>query len=160
MKTKRKLNPALFSSKRDDWETPDWLLERCLGILRDRFGSQATFDIDLCASETNARCNLFYSKQRPFICEDPVELAGMHAFMNPPYGRGIGDLIENAHCPSLASLTMILPARTDTKWFQRLLLLRNEEVPPRFEFLPGRVKFCLNGVAQGPAPFPTVIVHL
>lgn len=45
---------------------------------------------------------------------------------------------------------MLLPARTDTKWFHDFIYNKSE-----IRFLKGRLKF---GGAQNSAPFPSMIV--
>ena len=68
---------------------------------------------------------------------------------NPPYGRQIGKWVEKA-CKSLATVVMLLPARTDTKWFHDWCLPYG-----KIEFLRGRLKF---GGCDNSAPFPSMIV--
>lgn len=68
---------------------------------------------------------------------------------NPPYGRHIGKWIEKA-VNSFATVVMLLPARTDTKWFHDWCLPYGQ-----IEFLRGRLKF---GSCDNSAPFPSMIV--
>jgi hypothetical protein len=70
---------------------------------------------------------------------------------NPPYGRTIGYWVQKAYLESLNGVktVMLLPARTDTKWFHDYC------VKGRIEFLKGRLKF---GNAKYNAPFPSMIV--
>ena len=68
---------------------------------------------------------------------------------NPPYGRQIGKWVEKA-VKSLATVVMLLPARTDTKWFHDWVLPYG-----KIEFLRGRLKF---GGCNNSAPFPSMIV--
>lgn len=77
-------------------------------------------------------------------------------FCNPPSGRAIADWVRK--CSMEASrkntlVVMLLPARTDTKWLQDHILNRAE-----VRFLKGRLKFETDGVPDGPAPFPNMIV--
>lgn len=73
-------------------------------------------------------------------------------FCNPPYGRNIAKWVqkgfEEAQKPG-TKVVMLLPARTDTKWFHDYC------VKGKIEFLKGRIKF---GNADNPAPFPSMIV--
>jgi hypothetical protein len=75
-------------------------------------------------------------------------------FLNPPYSdmtRWIEWVIDNFkryHKP----VTILIPARTDTKYFHRLL-----ECKPDIEFIKGRLKF---GGSKNSAPFPSLLVHL
>ena len=73
-------------------------------------------------------------------------------FCNPPYGKSIAKWVqkgfEEAQKPG-TKVVMLLPARTDTKWFHDYC------VKGKIEFLKGRLKF---GNAVNSAPFPSMIV--
>lgn len=81
---------------------------------------------------------------------------GEAVFCNPPYGKAIAEWVRK--CSAEASrkdtlVVMLLPARTDTRWFQQFILNRAE-----VRFLKGRLRFETNGIPGGPAPFPSMIV--
>jgi phage N-6-adenine-methyltransferase len=159
------VNTALhFSSKTDDWATPQDLFDR----LSAEFGP---FAVDVCASEENAKCLNFISKDAVVIQEagsagcSPGLYAGdglsatWHLFrrcwMNPPYGchnGGIGAWVKKAYEESQKGCLVccLLPARTDTKWFHDYCLPHGH-----IRFLRGRVKF---GGAKHGAPFPSMVV--
>ena len=90
----------------------------------------------------------------PHIAEDGLSQnwGGYSVFCNPPYGREISKWVkkgfEEAQKPG-TKVVMLLPARTDTKWFHDYC------VKGKIEFLKGRLKF---GNAGNPAPFPSMIV--
>lgn len=70
-------------------------------------------------------------------------------FVNPPYGRVIGRWIVKAMTEPVDELLLLVPARTDTTWFQSLY-----ECP--ICFISGRLKFsghCNN------APFPSALIY-
>ena len=71
---------------------------------------------------------------------------------NPPYGREIGKWVEKAYNESLVGVTvvMLLPARTDTKWFHDYIYGKAE-----IRFVRGRLKF---GDSKNSAPFPSMVV--
>jgi site-specific DNA-methyltransferase (adenine-specific) len=73
-------------------------------------------------------------------------------YMNPPYGRKIGDWIKKGYEESLKGnlVIMLLPSRTDTAWFHDYVLKANE-----IRFIRGRL--CFNDEGN-PAPFPSMIV--
>lgn len=48
---------------------------------------------------------------------------------------------------------MLIPAHTDTKWFHQYILNHAE-----IRFLKGRLRFETDGIPNGPAPFPSMIV--
>ena len=75
-------------------------------------------------------------------------------FINPPYSM-ISDWVEFAINNSYYNNThvvLLIPSRTDTRYFHRLL---NYGVD--LEFIKGRLKF---GDSKNCAPFPSVLVHL
>ena len=130
---------TMFSSKSDEWETPKWLFD----ALHIEFG----FDLDVCATKDNAKCSRYFTKAQDGLSQT---WAGT-CWMNPPYGRQIGKWAEKAYQSGRGGATVVclLPARTDTKWWQEWCM-RGE-----IFFLKGRLKF--GGAKQG-APFPSAIV--
>ena len=74
---------------------------------------------------------------------------GGTCWCNPPYGRKIGDWVKKAS-EADATVVMLLPARTDTKWFHEYIYGKAE-----IRFIKGRLKF---GEAKNAAPFPSMIV--
>ena len=82
----------------------------------------------------------------------PANGGGYKVFCNPPYGREIGMWVEKGYKESQKQNTvvvMLLPARTDTKWFHDYCL------KGEIEFVKGRLKF---GDSKNSAPFPSMIV--
>jgi len=140
-KTRRSssLNPGLFSSNRNDWETPLELFR----LLDNEFG----FELDVCATRENAKCVAFFS---PEVDGLKQQWRGI-CWMNPPYGTVIGDWMAKAYLSSLEGATVVclVPARTDTRWWHDFAM-RGE-----IRFLKGRVCF---GDGKNPAPFPSAIV--
>ena len=72
-------------------------------------------------------------------------------FVNPPYSQ-ISKWIDKAieENKKKKVVVMLLPARTDTKWFHDYVLPHGE-----IEFLKGRIRFV---GATKDAPFPSMIV--
>ena len=132
----------MFSSATDNWSTPQDFFDK----LNDEFH----FTLDVCADETNHKCEHYYTKEidglsRPWIGT---------IWCNPPYGRKIGQWVRRALFASVAGNTvvMLLPARTDTKWFHDYIYKRdNVEI----RFIKGRLKF---GGCKNSAPFPSMVV--
>ncbi|MDR3912966.1 MAG: DNA N-6-adenine-methyltransferase [Bifidobacterium sp.] len=92
----------------------------------------------------------------PLKTAHSIMSGGKTVFCNPPYGRAIPEWVRK--CSMEASrkdtlVVMLLPARTDTRWFQQYILNRAE-----VRFLKGRLRFETNGIPGGPAPFPSMIV--
>lgn len=74
-------------------------------------------------------------------------------FCNPPYGRQIGKWVQKASEESKKPKTivvMLIPARTDTKWFHEYIYGKTE-----IRFIKGRIRF---GGGTRNAPFPSMIV--
>ncbi len=134
-----------FSSVTDKWSTPQTFFDR----VNDVYGP---FDVDACASKENAKANVFYDESENGLtkpwCYDSGEGS---VWMNPPYGRGIGEWVKKAYLESRNGCTVVclLPARTDTKWFHEYCS-RGTVI-----FLKGRLKF---GAAKNSAPFPSMLV--
>lgn len=132
----------MFSSKSDLWETPQELFDK----LDQEFG----FTLDVCAIPENAKCQKFYTPEQDGL---KMPWKGI-VWCNPPYGRQVGQWVRQAALAAAAGNTvvMLLPARTDTKWFHEYIYRRtNVEV----RFLQGRLHF---GGATNAAPFPSMIV--
>lgn len=128
---------VMFSSATDLWETPQDFFD----ILNDEFH----FDIDVCALPENAKCGKFYSPEDDGLSKK----WGGTCWCNPPYGRKIGEWVKKAS-ESNATVVMLLPARTDTKWFHDYIYHKAE-----IRFIKGRLKF---GNSKNSAPFPSMIV--
>ncbi len=131
-----RITEAIYSSKTDMWETPQWLFDE----LNEEFG----FTVDVCATKDNAKCKRFFSPEEDGLKQ---EWTGV-CWCNPPYGKEIGKWVEKAN-KSSATVVMLVPARTDTKWFHEWVYHKAE-----LRFVKGRVKF---GDSKNPAPFPSMI---
>lgn len=114
---------------RQEWETPETLYR---GL-----DSEFHFDLDVAASEANAKTLHFISKTMDGLKTD---WEGKHIWCNPPY-RNIAPWVERS--AELAHRTdklcaLLLPARTEQKWFQ-LVLHRATELAffdSRIQFVP------------------------
>lgn len=146
------INKALFSSDKDHWETPDNLFKE--------LNKEFMFCLDVASSKKNTKCLNFYTKE-----DNGLKKPWGHTnWCNPPYGSDINQWIEKAILESTqGNLTvMLLPARTDTRWFHRYIYnAKNVEI----RFLKGRLKFTINGKPlldkkgnPQSAPFPSMIV--
>lgn len=133
---------VMFLSKTDLWETPQDLF--------DKLNVEFHFDLDVCALPENAKCTMYYTPDMDGL-KQPWEGT---VWCNPPYGRKIGQWVRRAFFAAACGSTvvMLLPARTDTRWFHDYIYGR-ETVEIRF--LKGRLKF---GNAKNSAPFPSMVV--
>ena len=140
LKVGSKLNRGVYSSFSGDWATPFQLIE----ALRTEF----PFTLDACASPETAISDQWFGTENG---KGPTEWAGV-VWCNPPYGKGVDEWIEKAIDQSQrgATVVLLLPARTDTKWFHELALPFAAEI----RFLRGRLSFRLIGKrVDGRAPF-------
>ena len=149
---KKKLN-KMMSSKSDEWETPKDLFNR----LNDEF----SFTLDPACREYNAMCENYFTVKDDGLSKD---WHGYIVFVNPPYGRSIGKWVEKCYRESLkgVKVVMLIPARTDTKWFHNYILDKAE-----IRFIKGRLKFINRTLPSwredgnfkvSSAPFPTMLV--
>ena len=167
------MEPALMSSHRHDWCTPKHLIEsiEAVGqiVLDPCWSEDAAFEPPnrLTESDDGLAANwaqhLGAALSGLWIREDQPRLV----FVNPPYGRAIPkwvdkmadtwDELEGLRMPDPhssawdAQMIALLPARTDTRWFNRLCGSASEIC-----FLRGRLTF--EG-APAPAPFPSMLVY-
>ena len=74
-------------------------------------------------------------------------------WMNPPYGRVIGDWMRKAYesAQAGAMVVCLVPARTDTAWWH------DYAAKDQVTFIRGRLKF---GDGKNSAPFPSALVIL
>lgn len=141
-------NKGLMSSDSIEWHTPDYIVKWC----QDKFFiSGHIFSLDVASTNENKKAPSNYTKQQNGLIRPWFG----HVWLNPPYGREISQWIRRT-IKSLSdcnSITLLLPARTDTRWFFDLVQNNYEK---HIYFLKGRIKFS----GKGSAPFPSVIVHL
>ena len=134
---------VMFSSKTGNWATPQDFFDK----LNWRFGP---FDLDPCASTHNTKCANFFTKSENGL---EKEWGGFTCFVNPPYGRGIDKWIEKGYNEAMKNETkvvMLIPARTDTKYWHKYVMKASE-----IHFVKGRLKF---GDSKNSAPFPSAVV--
>lgn len=137
------MNRVHFSSKSDEWETPQAFF--------DELHKEFSFELDACASSQNYKCPLYLSVNS--LESDWTSITQGTIWLNPPYGRKIGKWTEKAKVTANKGNTVVclLPARTDTQWWHRDVIGGNAEV----RFVKGRLKF---GGAKHSAPFPSAVV--
>ena len=131
-----------FSSRSDDWATPQSFF--------DRLDEEFDFTLDPCSDKYNAKCSKFFTKEDDGLSKS---WAGETVFMNPPYGRVIGDWVRKAFEESLnegTTVVALIPARTDTKYWHEYVMKAAE-----IRLVKGRLKF---GNGADNAPFPSAVV--
>jgi phage N-6-adenine-methyltransferase len=134
------INGTLFTSKTDKHNTPTAVINDLAAVF--------DWDVDVCASKPNV-CQFFYSEEDNGLVQDWKGLC----WMNPPYGRTIGEWMTKARKDSVwfnSTVVCLVPARTDAIWWQG-----NIRAASHVTFIKGRLKF---GDAVNSAPFPSAFV--
>lgn len=131
------INRGLFTSATDEWATPQEFF--------DDLDKEFHFTLDVCANDENHKCEKYYNKAQDGLSMD---WEGEVVWCNPPYGREISKWV--AKCSEHDGLAvMLLPARTDTRWFHDYIYGKAE-----IRFVKGRLKF---GGCKNSAPFPSMV---
>lgn len=135
----------MFSSKSNEWETPQALF--------DKLDKNYSFTLDPCATEDNHKCEKYYTVEDDGLSKS---WKGERVFINPPYGD-IGKWVEKAYKESLYKgglVVMLIPARTDTRYWHDYVMKSSA-----IYFIKGRLKFENKSMLKtDPAPFPSVVV--
>ena len=127
---------TLMSSASVEWYTPEWLHSRALAFL----GGEV---YDPCAKPAQASVGLAGRANGL-----AVPWRG-RVFLNPPYGRAIGAWVRKAVTEPVDELILLVPVRTDARWFQPLF-------DHTILFIRGRLHFS----EGGPATFGSALVYL
>lgn len=130
---------VMFSSKTDQWSTPKDFFK----TLNDEFD----FTLDPCADELNHKCEKYYTKEQNGLIQS---WKGERVFCNPPYGSTLKDWVKKCAESDAELVVMLIPARTDTKYFHEYIYNKSE-----IRFIKGRLKF---GNSKNSAPFPSMLV--
>lgn len=134
---------ACFTSNSDEWATPKGLF--------DEVNKRYRFILDAAATKENSLCNIFYTKEA-----NSLEQAWYNStWCNPPYSQ-CKEFVKKAseeHKKGI-QVVMLLPARTDTKWFHDYLY---NKPGIRLEFIKGRLKF---SESKNSAQFPSLLVYM
>lgn len=161
----------LTSSKRDDHETPEWLFDYLDKIFH--------FDMDVCASQENAKCKRFLTKSNDFLGSDLLMYCPLNCFwMNPPYGKPEHPCkpnckkkkcIERGHCISEyipGKIDFVRHAHEQSKTVPGVMLLKNDPTTEWGKyfwkaeyvlFLNKRIRFLIDGKEQTGAPHSSVV---
>ena len=133
---------VLFSSKAEKWATPQDFFDK----LNDEFH----FTLDAAASPDNAKCANYFTEEQDGLAQS---WEGHTVWCNPPYCRKTGLWVKKAyeeHQRTGCTVVMLLPSRTDVRWFHDYILGKAE-----IRFIKGRLKF---GGNKNSAPFPSIVV--
>ena len=132
----------MFSSKSDEWETPQSFFNKLNKIYK--------FTLDPCSTPESAKCEKYYTLQDNGLSKSWKNEV---VFVNPPYGK-IKDWVKKAYDESInnnAVVVMLIPARTDTRYWHNYIMEEADSI----YFIKGRLKF---GNSPNSAPFPSAVV--
>ena len=132
----------MFSSKSDEWETPQGFFNKLDKTYR--------FTLDPCSTPKTAKCKKYYTPEDDGLTKSWRDEI---VFVNPPYGN-IKDWVKKAHDESInnnAVVVMLIPARTDTRYWHDYIMEEADSI----YFVKGRLKF---GNSPNSAPFPSAVV--
>lgn len=134
-------NKLMFSSNSDEWSTPEDFYEK--------LNKEFNFTLDPCATSENHKTTKYFTKEQDGLIQN---WQGNIVFCNPPYSN-IAEWVKKCYYESLKENTIVvllIPARTDTKYFHNYILNRSE-----IRFIKGRLKF---GNCKNSAPFPSMVI--
>lgn len=137
---KSRISSGLFTSRTEEWQTPHYLF--------NALDSEFHFQVDVCATSENAKCQVFFDKNVDGLKR---EWSPFRCWMNPPYGKKIDQWMHKAYKESQrgALVVCLIPARTDTQWWHEWVMKSAE-----IRFVRGRISF---GDGKQSAPFPSCI---
>lgn len=138
------VDKALFASVKQDWNTPDEILELVRRV--------NPIGLDPCSNGSSlVSAPIQWDKHRDGLGQ-PWGGLGM-VYVNPPYGREIIDWLAKCHYEAAHGVELIalVPARTDTRWFQNYGFTAQ-----RICFWRGRIRF-VGGASC--APFPSALLY-
>lgn len=119
------------------------------GYVFSRLDEEFNFELDVCASESNAKCEKYFSLTEDGLVQSWEGVCWCH----PPYGKAMRRWVRKAYIESSRAGTVVvclLPARTDTVYWHEYVMKAAE-----VRLVKGRIKF--EGQWSS-APFPSAIV--
>lgn len=131
---------GMFSSMTDLWATPQQFFDALNAVFK--------FETDVCAIESNAKCEKFFTPEDDGLAQVWTGCC----WMNPPYGAEIPKWVEKAYRSAKehgATVVCLIPARVDTRWWHDYC------AKGEVHFVKGRLKF---GGSKNSAPFPSAVV--
>lgn len=132
----------MLPSATDLWETPQDFF--------DALDSEFHFKLDVCSTPDNAKCSNYYTKEEDGLLQNWCGHGAI--WCNPPYGRELNKWVKKAYetAQQGETVVMLLPARTDTKWFHEYIYGK-----AKIRFIKGRLKV---GGNKNAAPFPSMVI--
>ncbi len=138
-----------YSSARNQWQTPQNIVDHALSAL-------GAIDLDPCSNanfENSVPARLQFTPEDNSLSRRWIG----RVWLNPPYGRAIGSWIEKLtheyESGDVTSAVALVPARTDTQWWQAIAAYP-------YCALHGRVKFIRVDGRKSQPMFPSAVVYL
>jgi site-specific DNA-methyltransferase (adenine-specific) len=141
----------MFSKATDECETPQAFF--------DALDAEFRFGLDAAATEDNAKCTAFFTREDDALTRDWYPGRGWSVWLNPPYSQ-CQEFVSKAARSALDGITtvVLVPSRTDTRWWHAYVWDRERNQPQpgvEIRFVKGRLKF---GNSENGAPFPSVVI--
>lgn len=133
------MNEVHFSSKSNEWPTPQ--------DFYDKVNGEFHFTLDVAATDENTKCIRYFTEETDALC---MSWDNELVWCNPPYGRTLAKWVKKASEALGGVVVMLIPARTDTRYFHDYIYGKAE-----IRFIKGRLKF---GDSKNSAPFPSMLV--
>tara|TARA_R110002020_G_scaffold170696_1_gene360502 strand:+ start:18 stop:533 length:516 start_codon:yes stop_codon:yes gene_type:complete len=138
-----------FMSERQDWGTPRAFLE---WLETDR---SWTPNLDAAASIRNAKAPHFFTEDDDSLSKDWFG----DVWLNPPFGNELPKFMkkcaEQIKRKEVRSIMVLIPARTDTKWFHEIVMPHAYLI----YLIKGRFNHVRSNAVEGAnAPFPSMLV--
>ena len=131
---------------KDEWGTPPKIFKK--------LNKEFAFTLDAAASEDHHLCDKYYTKQNSGLLQS---WNNERVFVNPPYSdQQIAAWVKKAFSERNKAevIVMLIPVRTDRKYFHRYILNRTE-----IRFVKERIRFTpLAGQNAGCPSFPNMLV--
>jgi len=135
------------------WETPESLFKKI-----DR---EFNFNLDVCATKESAKCPRYFTPADDGLSQEWSE----RCWMNPPYGKGIGEWMAKAymHSQSGGTVVALVPTRTNPPWWHEWVMKADEIrfIKKKGSFVGTKIGVAFTGHAlvvfrPNPAPSPRV----
>ncbi len=140
------ITSGLFSSRTDEWATPQQFF--------DTLDAEFDFDLDVAATKKNTKCRHYFSKRENGLKQDWYKASRTKTiFCNPPFGGQTGLWVEKALHESQKGCTVVvvIPFRSDTSYLHDFAFNKASEI----RLVRGRIKYNDGNTAS---PFPTAVI--
>jgi phage N-6-adenine-methyltransferase len=152
--TTPRLAPGVFSSRTDEWYTPQPLVDALAKHYAD-----GRFVLDAAATAASAKAATYYDAETDALTQDwhakAVQLGGGVCYLNPPFSKAAAFVAKAAETARAGTpVVVLIPARTDTGWWHTFAMTAAEIV-----LIQGRLRFHrFDGTAGASAPFPNAVL--